>query len=193
MANEKNAIIVSPIIRVTRWAFEKPDEQRQLPNGQTVGDDKFKVVGFFDPTTAEGAAFVKKVTDFLGSPKPKAALDQTLPVHDDLPRKIEGLPGGWMRLSAKTKYGPVEVIDRAGNVVRNPDRTIYAGACMRVAVSFFLFDDPRLRGAKNISFALKTAILLDGGEPLSIGGPRIDPRDVFAAEIMTSIDPLGEL
>lgn len=191
--NASKQIVVTPVLSLTRWNLDRPDEPKTLPNGMNVGDGKFKLSGFFDPESADGAKFIEDAISFLGgSKKARDAVMFALPDNASLARPVPGIPDGWRRLTAKTKYGPVEVIDRKGNVLKNVDNTVYAGARVRAAVVLVPFDDPRLRGAKNVSFGLKTAISLGDGEPLAFGARRIDPRDVFASEIVTDIDPLSD-
>ena len=192
----RREIHVTPVLTVIRWNLSEPDEQRKLPTGQTVGDNKYKIVGFFDPDSPDGRAFVSAVTKIIGGgPKAKEALEMTLPMNKDLNRPIPEIPENWRRLTAKTQYGPIEVIDRSGQVVKEPDREIYAGTFMRAAVLLIPFDDPRLRGAKNATAVLKTAILLGGGELIRRGGgggPSVDPRKLFASEIWTNVDPMAD-
>lgn len=192
MTSDKK-VIVTPVLTLTRWNLEKPDEPRTLPNGMNVGDGKFKLSGFFDPDSADGAAFIEGAVKFLGGTKKALeAVMFTLPDNGGLPKPVPGIPENWRRLTAKTKFGPVEVIDRRGNAIKGVDTVLYAGARVRAAVVMVSFDDPRLRGMKNVTFALKSAISMGDGEPLAIGGPRVDPRDVFASEIVTNINPLSD-
>lgn len=193
--SNKAQIIISPVLTVTRWALSQPDEPSKLPDGRVVGDEKYKLVGFFDPSSVDGQAFITKAIDALKAEKVKGAEELALfnlPLNSELARPIEAIPETWRRLTAKTKFGPVETIDKTGRAL-DGDKTLYAGAHVRAAVTFYIYDDQRNRGKKAVAFRLQSVLYLPGGERIQVGS-RPAAKDVFGAilGVTTDVDPFAE-
>lgn len=183
----------TPRLRVVMAFLSKPDERRKLPNGKVVGNDKYKIRGYYDPDTEEAKEFHAAGIRFLkeaGVENPKEALRQSLPLAGDT-KAPEGIPSNWRRLTASTQFGPVEAVDRSGKDVADP--SFYAGVWAIAQVSFFKYEDQKTDEGR-LSFRLGP-VLLDGpGERLKVGS-RPSAKEVFGSRLtggVSNTDPFAE-
>lgn len=188
-------IIVTPVVTAVRYALTKPDEPIKLPDGRIVGDEKYKLIGFFDPTSDEGETFIAKAVAALEKEKVKGARENVLfnlPENRELANPLADIPEHYRRITAKTKFGPVETIDKTGRAL-DGDTALFPGAKVRLGVTFFLFEDQRQRGKKSVAFRLQTVLVLPGGERIRVGN-RPAAKTVFASLLgeTTSVDPFAE-
>ena len=209
----------TPSIRVTRNNLWRPDAVTKTKSGKVVGNDKFKVQGFFDPTTPEAKAFFAAAKTALLDKFPgadeteiKAALSASLPrasaLRDRARAKAkregkdadtaaawavpEGIPDEFHRVSASTAYGPVEVVNRRGASVKEPE--FFPGVWAIVQVTPNPFTDEKENEAR-ISFYVNSALLDKPGERLKTPkGAAVPAKAAFAHIIggTTDADPFAD-
>lgn len=204
--------IETPELLVTRAALLEPDTARKIGN-KVIGNDKFRLEGFFDPTTSEGQAFVKAVMAAVKEATEDAAavVRAAFPTVEELieaarsrkvkteedetakrrriaaMEKIAARSGARARrLRASTSYGPVSVVLANGRDAAAKD--IFPGVTAVAQVTPNVFAAEFKGGEDMLSFWLGPVLIVRSGERLFGGGP--NARDVFAARISGGVSDL---
>lgn len=190
---ETNTYCFTPPIRVTMAFLHKTDARKKLPNGKVVGNDKFKLRGFFDPKDAATRVMLDACVAALTAAGVKqdqvnAAILASFPLATECKNTPEAIPAGWRRLTASTQFGPVECIDRQARAVA--EAQFFPGVWAIAYVSPFAYDDERT-GQPRVSLRLAT-VLLDKADA-RLGGGRPDAKAVFSGLVTqtTDVDPFG--
>jgi hypothetical protein len=180
--------------------LDKVDETRKIKTKdgktKTVGDNKYKLRGFFDPTTEDARAFLREAAQALvtagytDKDKNKEALNRCFPLNGSLKAKQAGIPDDWRRITPKTGFGPVEVVDRNDRDV--PPAQVYPGCYVIAQVSFFVFEDEKT-GEPNVSLRLGPVLKEKDGERLATGS-RPSARAIFRGHMgtVTNANPFGD-
>lgn len=190
---EKNTYCFTPSIRVTLAYLHKPDARKKLPNGKVVGNDKFKLRGFFDPKDPATKVMLDACRDALIAAGVKgdqvnAAILASFPLASEVKGTPDAIPATWRRLTASTQFGPVECIDRQGREIA--EAQFFPGVWAIANVSPYAYDDERT-GQPRVTLRL-AAVLLDKPDA-RLGGGRPDAKSVFAGMVTqtTDVDPFG--
>jgi hypothetical protein len=202
----KNPPIETPELLLTRAALFEPDQPRKIGN-KIVGNDKFKLEGFFDPASAEGRDFLKSLVQTAksaGVEDPASVIRAAFPTLDELAdaatRKrarndgeeaahakrlaaldkiTERLSGGARRLRASTAYGPVSTALANGRDAMAKD--VFPGVVVIASVTPNVFQAEFKNGEDMLSLWLGPVLIVRTGERLFGGSPQA--KSVFAARL----------
>lgn len=157
----KPDIFKTPALTLVRWSLTSPDSF-----AGSDADGKYYIVGYFDTETNTATQFISKIVEFLGgTDKALTTVDSILPRNDDFPKPIYRIPGHWRRLTARTKFGPVPLVDKQDRTLKSVDKRLYAGARVRAEVSLYRYRDVKT-GYSSASIILHRVIDLEKGEYL---------------------------
>ena len=176
----------SPDLLVTRAFTHTPDTCRRVRDSRgkeiTVGDDKFKVVGYFDPASPSGKEFLTKLltilTNDVGIPAAEAreAVRASLPTLAEASEKTRQalagkVPDTWRRIKAASSYGPLAVIDTRGVAVA--EGGLYEGCTAAVSLRVNPYESQLHGGAWRVSFWPGPVLLVQTGERLFGVNPKV--------------------
>lgn len=181
--------VITPIFRVQYPNVFSP----YVPRGASEESGKFSITMIFDPDKIKADAQEKAKWDIMealieeaiqtkwGSNRPalvKKPLKKGLPLSDENPNGFDLSKNpayeNMIIGTARTKFGPIGVIDqKTGQEIIVPDK-LYAGCYARAEVSFYGFD---YSGNKGVAMGFNAILKTDEGEPLK--GGKKDPADTF--------------
>lgn len=190
----------SPLLRVTMNYTAEVDKIRKVKTKdgktKTIGNDKYKLRGFFDPDTEAGKNFLAEASKALlafgvtDKDARKAALRRSFKLRSEDKTAPEAIPATWRRLTAGTQYGPVEVLDQQSGEEVPPAR-FYPGCWAMTQVSFYVYEDERT-GEPGVSCRLGPVLKTKDDTRLG-GGGRPAARSIFAGHLgsITNKNPFG--
>jgi hypothetical protein len=188
--NEKTEYFFTPEMRVTLVYTHEVDAIRKVKTKdgktKTVGNDKYKLRGFFDPESPTGVAFLAEASKALRAygvteaDARKAALRRSFKLRSEDKSAPDAIPETWRRLTASTQFGPVEVIDQTdGEEV--PKTRFYPGCWAIAQVSFYVYEDERT-GDVAVTCRLGPVLKTRDGERLS-GAGRPSAKAIYAGHV----------
>lgn len=198
--SDQQSLLFTPPFRATRVNLFEPDKQRKMPDGKIVGNDNFKVQGFFDPATKVAGDFLRTLASGYISGKgisgeaAKAALNLCFPLVSSLKargKKVpDAIPENYRRLQASTKYGPVEVVNRAGQPITS-STLVFPGVWLIAQVNPNYYEDQKT-GMPLLSLYLGP-VMLDKADTRISFGAAVSARQAFAHLTggQSSVDPFA--
>lgn len=196
---EQSNLLYTPVFRAVRVNLFEPDKQRKMPDGKIVGNDNFKVQGFFDPATKPAGDFLRTLAQGYVAAKgispdaAKTALNLCFPLVSALKgrgKKVpDAIPDTYRRLQASTKYGPVEVVNRAGQEVNAT--AVFPGVWLIAQVNPNYYEDQKT-GMPLLSLYLGP-VLLDRPDTRISFGAVVSAKQAFAHLTggVSNVDPFA--
>lgn len=195
----------TPDFLATRVFLHEPDQTKEIERAGKrvkVGNDKYKVEGYFDPTTPKAREFIgaliSYLTDDVGLPSEtareivglrlrtrksvtEAAMRKAKggPLSAAMTKLAEAVPETWRQIGAATAYGPVSIANERGTQVSKAE--VFAGCTLAASVSPNVYQSELHDGADRLSFWLGPVFFVKTGPRLFGGGP--DARLTFASRI----------